>query len=165
MKKLILMLIPVLIGTAFISSDLNAQFTDTKESAFLGAQNLLNNAIARKYVTGDGIYHNIVKVSFTEQAILITERIKEPGQKRFSSPLENSYYKISWSDMGIFEFSVSSGHPDMLELKIHFTSDLSYKHGSDTEEVTKTITLMVLAKDKDQMDKFIKSIQHFCTKP
>jgi hypothetical protein len=159
MKKLIILLL-----TCF-SVGLHAQFTETKSEAFVGAENLLNNTIARKYVDDSGNFHEIVKVSFTEQAILVTERIKEQGSRQYGNAIENSYYKILWSDIGIFEFIVTTSSQDMLELKIHFKSPLSYKPGSSTEQITNTITLMVLAKDKEQMDKFMKSIQHFCATP
>lgn len=164
MKKIIILLLSVFIGTGFFSTNLNAQFTETKEEAFRGAENLFNNTIARKYMDTAGNFHEIVKVSFSENAILINERLKEKGQRKYGSTIESSYYKIPWSDMGIFEFTVCSSNDDLLELKISFKSDLSYKLGSTTEQITNTITLMVLAKDKDQMDKFMKSIQHFCVK-
>jgi hypothetical protein len=158
MKKIIIVLL-----CAFCTS-LHAQFTETKEEAFVGAENLLNNTIARKYMDGAGNMHEIVKVSFTEKAILVTERIKEKGSRQYGDAIENSFYKIPWSDIGIFEFIVTPSSHDLLELKINFKSSLSYKIGSNTEQITNTMTLMVLAKDKDEMDKFMKSIQHFCVK-
>jgi hypothetical protein len=155
MKKLIILL---LTGLSF---GLHAQLTETKTEAFVGAENLLNNTIAHKYVDDAGNFHEIVKVSFNENAILVTERIKEQGSRQYGNAIENSYYKIPWNDIGIFEFIVTTSSEDMLELKIHFKSSLSYKPGSNTEQIVNTITLMVLAKDKDEMDKFMKSIQHF----
>lgn len=160
MKKLILLLL-----TGLSCIGLNAQFTETKEQAFVGAEDLLRNAISQKYSDTAGYFHEIVKVSFTEKAILVTERMKgkELG-KKYGDAIENSYYKIPWNDISIFEFHQSGSNIHLVELKITFKSDLSYKMGSNTEVITNTITLMVLGKDKDQMDKYIKSIQHFYEK-
>jgi hypothetical protein len=158
MKKLIILL---LMG---FSLGLHAQLAKTKEEAFVGAENLFNNTIAHKYVDNAGNFHEIVKVSFTEKAILVTERIKEQGSRNYGNAIENSYYKIPWNDIGVFEFIVTTSSDEMLELKIHFKNYLSYKPGSGTEQLTNTITLMVMAKDKVEMDKYIKSIQHFFVK-
>jgi hypothetical protein len=158
MKKLIILL---LMG---FSLGLHAQFDKTKEEAFVGAENLFNNTIAHKYVDDAGNFHEIVKVSFTEKAIVVTERIKEKGSRQYGDAIENSYYKIPWNDIGLFEFIVTTSSTDMLELKIHFKNSLSYKPGTGTEQLTNTITLMVLAKDKEDMDRHIKSIQHFFVK-
>ncbi|MEO5642304.1 MAG: hypothetical protein ABIQ40_02625 [Bacteroidia bacterium] len=160
MKKIIFILL-----SGLFCLSLNAQFTETKEEAFVGAEDLLRNAIAQKYTDTAGYSYEIVKVSFTENAILITERTKgkEKGEK-YGDAIENSYYKIPWSDISIFEFVQSPSNIKLIELRIHFKSQLSYKPGSETEIFTNTITLMVLGKDKDQMDKYIKSIQHFYEK-
>jgi hypothetical protein len=155
MKNLIILLL------SSLSLGLHAQVTITKTEAFVGAENLFNNTIAHKYVDDGGNFHEIVKVSFNENAIVVTERIKEQGNRQYGDAIENSYYKIPWKDIGIFEFIVTTSSEDMLLLKIHFKSPLSYKAGSNTELITNTITLMVLAKDKDEMDKFMKALQHF----
>ena len=162
MKKLIIILL-----TGLFYVGLHAQFTETKEQAFVGAEDLLRNAIPQRYIDTAGYSHELVTVSFTEKAILVTERMKgkELGRK-YGDAIENSYYKIPWNDISIFEFHQSVSNVNLVELKITFKSNLSYKMGSNTEVITDTITLMVLGKDKDQMDKYIKSIQHFYeTKP
>lgn len=158
MKKIIVLLL-----LAFNAS-LPAQVARTKEEAFVGTENLLNNTIAHKYVDDSGNFHEIVKVSFTKKMIVVTERIKEQGSRQYGDAVENSYYKISWGDISFFEFIVTTSSDEMLELKIHFKNYLSYKEDSSTEKLTNTITLMVMAKDKEDVDKHIKAIQNFLAK-
>lgn len=143
------------------NAGLYAQVARTKEEAFVGAENLLNNAVAHKYVDDSGNFHEIVKVSFNEKMIVVTERIKEQGSRQYGDAIENSYYKIPWADISFFEFIVTTSSDEMLELKIHFKNYLSFKAGSSTEKLTNTITLMVMAKDKEDVDKYMKAIQDF----